>query len=199
LLLSCCSTIAAAQEADEPIETPAVAEKPAADDRYGEDGLAEFRRAQRSGALAIAMTIPVPGWGQLYADAPFWSVVGFAVQSWYLGNVLMERRRLERQKAKLQQLRDLRDEQVASGGLASTRVLNSISVREQFVQEHRERARDFLWWGGGAYLLLAFDAFVSVELADFDSPDPPTPDLDRDWRDDTDDGGGVQVSVNFSF
>jgi hypothetical protein len=149
--------------------------------------------------LAIAMSIPVPGWGQLYADAPFWSVVGFAVQSWYLGNVLMERRRLERQKTKLQQLRSLADEQIAAGGFASNRVLDSIAVREAFVQEHRERARDFLWWGGGAYLLLAFDAFVSVELADFDSPDPPTPDLDRDWRDDGDDGGGVKLSVNLSF
>jgi len=175
-----------AQESEEP-------------DRYGDDGLEEFRRAQRSATRAVVMSFPVPGWGQMYADSPFWSVVGFAAQFWFLGNILLERRRLERSKVQLDQARDLRDQQIEDTGSASGEILNTVETRELFVDEHRERARDFVWWAAGGYFVLALDAYVSVELASFDDPDPPTPDLDRDWDAEESDGEGVSLSLHFSF
>lgn len=155
---------------------PAAAEPPPANDL-----LEPIRGAQRSARAAILMTIPVPGWGQLYSDAPFWGILGFAVQSYYLGRILMENRRQSRQRA----ARDLETDDARR------------AVRELFIDEHGERARDNVWWASGAFLILALDAYVSVQLADFDSGGPPTPDLDRDWS--GDDGEDVSMAVHFSF
>jgi len=160
----------------------------AAPARAQEDpGLESLRRAHRSAKAAILMSIPVPGWGQLYADSPFWSAVAFSVQSFYLGHVLLERRRVERQRV----LRDRLDPGSADRG-----------IRDAVVQEHWERVRDFIWWSSGAMLLISLDAFVSVELSDFDANDPPTPDLDRDWApvpSEGGDGAGLALRVHFSF
>ena len=168
-------------------------------DEYGEDGLQRIRRQHRSAKLALAMSIPVPGWGQLYADSPFWSVVAFGAEMYYLGNILLERRRLERQKVKLLKARTRRDQEIAESGVATSATLRSVAVRENLVTEHREKARDFIWFAGGGYLLLSIDAYVSVELADFDANDPPTPDLDRNWDETRSNGGSLSVALNFSF
>jgi hypothetical protein len=179
--------------ADSLVQAPtagAGTERPAA---YGDDGLDVVRAANRSARLAVLMSFPVPGWGQMYADAPFWSVVAFASQSWFLGSALMERRRLERQKVKRDHYRTL----VATDPEDSAS-LAELEFRQRLVDEHRERARDFLWWAGGAYLIVALDAYVSVELAGFDSDSPPTPDLDKDWET-SDDGDGASLSVHFRF
>lgn len=162
---------------------------------YGEDGLDVLRAQTRSAQTAVLMSFPVPGWGQLYADAPFWSVVAFASQSWFLGNALMERRRLERQKVQRDRLRDA----LAAAGGEDAELLAQLDYRDRLVTEHRERARDFLWWAGGAYLIVALDAYVSVELATFDSDDPPTPDLDRDWTEPVDDGEELRLSLHWRF
>jgi hypothetical protein len=149
-----------------------------------EEALAPLREEHRSAKSALAMTAAFPGWGQLYADTPFWGVVAFGVEMFYLGNILMESRRVERERVRRDALplgspeRDLRDE---------------------LVNEHKERARDYVWWASGGMLVVALDAFVSVELADFDSGDPPTPDLDRDWLEPGSAGEGVALRLNFSF
>jgi len=162
---------------------------------YGEDGLDKLRAETRSARTAVLMSFPVPGWGQLYADTPFWSVVAFASQSWFLGNALMERRRLERQKVQRDRVRDA----LAAAGGEDGDLLNQLDYRNRLVTEHRERARAFLWWAGGAYLIVALDAYVSVELATFDSDDPPTPDLDRDWTEPVDDGEELRLSLHWRF
>ena len=76
---------------------------------------------------------------------------------------------------------------------------NRKATREAMVTEHAERVRDFVWWAAGAYLIIALDAFVSIELADFDSDSPPTPDLDRDWSQSGENGGGMALQLNFFF
>lgn len=151
------------------------------------EDLEPLRRAHRSAKAAILMSMPVPGWGQLYADSPFWSTVAFTVQSFYMGNVLLERRRAERQRV----LRDRLD----PGGLDR-------ELRDAVVQEHWERVRDYIWWSAGAMLLISLDAYVSIELADFDANDPPTPDLDRDWDPGPSEGGdgaGLALRLHFTF
>ena len=146
--------------------------------------LENLRGDQRSARNAILMTAVVPGWGQLYADAPFWSALAFGVQMYYLGSILMENRRVERQRV-------LRDAEEPGSAVRET--------RSQLVDEHKERIRDAVWWASGALLIISLDAYVSVELADFDSPDPPTPDLDRQWDEDGASGAGVALRLNFGF
>lgn len=147
------------------------------------DPLEGIRAAQRSRRAAVAMTAVVPGWGQLYADTPFWGAVGFGVQMFYLGNIVMERRRVEREKV----ARDLETDP------------DRRELRTLLVAEHRERARDFSWWAGGAFLVLALDAWVSVELADFDDPGVPTPDLDAPWALGAADGVQPLLALDLRF
>ncbi len=145
------------------------------------DGL---REANRSSKAAIFMSLVFPGWGQLYADVPFWGTVAFATQMYFLGSIAMELRRVERQSVR----RD-REEPGTTFRLA----------RDEYVTEHRERARDFVWWSAAGFLIVALDAYVSVELAGFDDDDPPTPDLDREWTRDGDSGDGLALRLNFDF
>lgn len=156
--------------------------------RQREQALENLRQESRSARAAIFMSAVVPGWGQLYADSPFWSMVAFSVQMYYVGNIVMESRRAERQSVR----RDLEE-------LDST----ARADRTLFVTEHRERVRDYVWWGAGGLLIIALDAYVSVELATFDSPYPPTPDLDKEWgRQDTpggDAGAGLALRLDFAF
>ena len=60
------------------------------------NSLEPIRGAQRSARLGVAMTAVVPGWGQLYADSPFWGVVAFGVQMFYVGSIVMEGQRMDR-------------------------------------------------------------------------------------------------------
>lgn len=166
-----------------------VARPPAASgERERAQALERLRRDNRSAKTAIFMSAVVPGWGQLYADSPFWSVVAFAVQMYYVGNIVMEGRRAERESVR-------RDREEPDSALREARTL--------LVTEHRERARDYVWWGAGGLLIIALDAYVSVELADFDNPYPPTPDLDKEWdREDEESspaGAGLAVRLDFAF
>lgn len=149
-----------------------------------EDALEGLRRNQRSGKAAVFMSLAFPGWGQLYADSPFWATAAFGAQMWFLGNILMEARRVERHS--------VRRDREAEGSSARL-------FRDNYVVEHRERSRDFVWWSAAGFLIVSLDAYVSVELADFDSPDPPTPDLDKEWDDGTDAGEGVALRLDFNF
>jgi hypothetical protein len=149
-----------------------------------DDGLDRLRQESRSSRAAVMMSLPVPGWGQLYAEAPFWGVVAFGAQMYFLGNILMELRRVERERVRRDQ---------AEPGSAER------EFREQLIQEHREKARDFVWWSAGALLIIGFDAYVSVQLVDFDDGGPPTPDLDQPWDEGPGVGDGVSVGLNFRF
>ncbi len=138
----------------------------------------------RSTTAAVLMSVPLPGWGQFYGDAPFWGVVAFGAQMWFYGNIAMQLRRQERQRV-------ARDQ--APLGSAER------EVRDALVTEHSERARDFIWWAAGSLLLVSLDAYVSVQLVDFDSPIPPTPDLERGLGAELDHGGVVALTLQLPF
>lgn len=158
------------------------------DRQQRERALDGLRRDQRSGKAAVFMTMVFPGWGQLYADSPFWATAAFGAQMWFLGNFLMEARRVERHSVR-------RDREAVGTSFRS--------FRDSYVEEHRERSRDFVWWSVAGFFVISLDAYVSVELADFDAPDPPTPDLDKDWDrglgTDDDAGEGVALRLDFDF
>lgn len=175
---------AAAEEAAPGETTETTETTETMDPSQREAALEPIREAHRSAKAAVAMTMVFPGWGQFYADSPFWGIVGFGVQMYYLGNILLEARRVERQRIEREKLPEGSNERLA---------------RDALVEEHKERVRDFLWWSAGGFLILSLDAFVSVELADFDSGEPPTPDLDREWEQPGSSGDGVALRLNFSF
>ncbi len=146
--------------------------------------LEPIRRAQRSARLGVGMTMVVPGWGQLYADSPFWGVVAFSVQMFYIGSIVLEGQRADRARVR-------RDAQEPG--------TPDYEFHDDLVTEHQERRRDFAWWSAAGYFVIALDSYVSVSLADFDDPGVPTPDLDRDWTQSGASGAGIALSIDFGF
>lgn len=148
------------------------------------NSLEPIRRAHRSAKLGVAMTMAVPGWGQLYADSPFWGLVAFGTQMFYLGSILLEDQRTDRARVERDRYEPGTPE---------------YEFRDGLVTEHRERRRDFVWWAAAGYFVIALDSYVSVSLADFDDPGVPVPDLDRDWDEPASSGAGVALRVDFGF
>jgi hypothetical protein len=146
--------------------------------------LEPIRQAQRSAKLGVAMSMAVPGWGQLYADSPFWGLVAFGAQMYFLGSILLEDQRVDRARV-------LRDEYEPG--------TPEWEFQDSLVTEHRERRRDFVWWSAAGYFVIALDAYVSVSLADFDDPGVPTPDLDRELEPLRPYGEGIALRLNFGF
>lgn len=146
--------------------------------------LEPIRQAQRSAKLAVAMTMVVPGWGQMYADSPFWGLVAFGAQMYFLGSILLEDQRVDRA--------EVRRDEYESG-------TEDYDFYNGLVTEHRERRRDFVWWSAAGYFVIALDAYVSVSLADFDDPGVATPDLDRELQPIQPYGEGIALRLNFAF
>ena len=164
-------------------ELPAGPEQAPVDPVPG-NSLEPIRGAQRSARLGVAMTAVVPGWGQLYADSPFWGVVAFGVQMFYVGSIVMEGQRMDRARVDRDRFEPGTEDYI---------------FRDDLVTEHRERRRDFMWWAAAGYFVISLDAYVSIELADFDDPGVPTPDMDQDWTQQGSSGEGVALRLNFGF
>lgn len=148
------------------------------------DSLEPIRRAQRSAKLGVAMTVVVPGWGQLYADSPFWGLVAFGVQMYFVGSIVLEGQRVDRAEVERDQYEQ---------GSADW------DYRDTLVTEHRERRRDFVWWAAAGYFVIALDSYVSISLADFDDPGVPVPDLDKELSPRGSYGEGIALRLNFGF
>lgn len=146
--------------------------------------LEPLRRAQRSARLGVGMTFVVPGWGQLYADSPFWGVVAFGVQMFYLGSMVLEGQRVDRARVQRDEFDPGTPDYI---------------LRDDLVTEHRERRRDYAWWAAAGFFIISLDSYVSVSLADFDDPGVPVPDLDQDWSMPSSSGAGIVLSVDFGF
>jgi hypothetical protein len=155
--------------------------------------LEPIRQAQRSAKLGVAMTVVVPGWGQLYADSPFWGLVAFGTQMYFLGSILLEDQRVDRAAVR----RDALDPADYPGDDEGFQA--AYDFYDGLVTEHRERRRDFVWWSAAGYFVIALDAYVSVSLADFDDPGVPTPDLDRELEPIQPYGDGVALRLHFEF
>jgi hypothetical protein len=155
--------------------------------------LEPIRQAQRSAKLGVSMSMVVPGWGQLYADSPFWGLVAFGAQMYFLGSILLEDQRVDRAEVRRDALdpADFPDDE--EGYLAA------VEFYDNLVTEHRERRRDFVWWSAAGYFVIALDAYVSVSLADFDDPGVPTPDLGKELEPIRPYGEGIALRLNFAF
>jgi len=114
---------------------------------------------------AVLMTPLFPGWGQLYADGGWRAALAFGAEMYFWSNLLSRDR---------QARRDLEfADTLPEGDLRHAFVVN-------LAAEHKEQMRDFVWWSGGALLIIALDAYVGAHLFNFDEDAVPVPDR---WED----------------
>jgi hypothetical protein len=114
---------------------------------------------------AVLMTPLFPGWGQLYADGGWRAALAFGAEMYFWSNLLSRDR---------QARRDLDHAATLPAGDAGR------NFAEALAAEHREQMKDFVWWSGGALLIIALDAYVGAHLFNFDRDAVPVPDR---WED----------------
>lgn len=114
---------------------------------------------------AVLMTPLFPGWGQLYADGGWRAALAFGAEMYFWSNLLSRDRQARRDLEFADSLPD--------GDLRRGFVSN-------LAAEHKEQMRDFVWWSGGALLIIALDAYVGAHLFNFDEDAVPVPDR---WED----------------
>ncbi|MBK8165759.1 MAG: hypothetical protein IPK64_07310 [bacterium] len=114
---------------------------------------------------AVLMTPLFPGWGQLYADGGWRAALAFGAEMYFWSNLLSRDR---------QARRDLDHAATLPEGDFGRSFAESLAV------EHHEQMKDFVWWSGGALLIIALDAYVGAHLFNFDRDAVPVPDR---WED----------------
>jgi hypothetical protein len=114
---------------------------------------------------AVLMTPLFPGWGQLYADGGWRAALAFGAEMYFWSNLLSRDRQARRD---LEFADTLPDGDLRRGFVAN------------LAAEHKEQMRDFVWWSGGALLIIALDAYVGAHLFNFDEDAVPVPDR---WED----------------
>ena len=110
---------------------------------------------------AVLMTPLFPGWGQLYADGGWRAALAFGTEMYFWSNLLSRDRQTRRDL-------DYAATLEASDG--------NRAIAERLAVEHKEQMRDFVWWSGGALLIIALDAYVGAHLFHFDRDPIPVPD-----------------------
>ena len=106
---------------------------------------------RKSGRLAMACALLVPGLGQMYNEKPVKAAVAVGLESFYLGHVFMNRRYWDRQK----KVRD-------------TFPVNSSdwAFHDRWVKEYWERSIDWIWWSSAVVFAVVIDAYVDAHLDD---------------------------------
>jgi len=94
-----------------------------------------------------------PGLGQLYAGRPDKAVLAMGIESFYLGQILLNHRYAKREE----KLRD----RYPRGSYEYNR-------HNIWVDEYKARTVDWIWWAGGAIFLIVVDAYVDAHLYDMD-------------------------------
>ncbi len=113
-----------------------------------------------NGTSAVLMTPLMPGWGQLYADNGWRSMLSFGGQ-WYFWSKLLASDR------KARRFRD-------HGQLYPEDDPARIEM-DRLANEYWELMRDYAWWSGAIVLIVALDAYVGAGLYKFDEEPIPVP------------------------
>jgi hypothetical protein len=110
---------------------------------------------------AVLVTPLFPGWGQLYSDGGWRAALAFGTEMYFWSNLLTR----DRQSRRDQDYADTLSETDPNRAIAEAMAL-----------EHHEQMKDFMWWSGGALLIIALDAYVGAHLYNFDQDPVPVPD-----------------------
>jgi len=108
-------------------------------------------KERKSGRVAMACAVLVPGLGQMYNEKPLKAAIALGLESFYLSRIAMNRRLWEREKI-------VRDAYPA--GTSSWR------EHDRWVTEYWERSVDWIWWSGAVVLGIVIDAYVDAKLDD---------------------------------
>lgn len=144
----------------------------------GDEGKVDLWDTGVNATGAVLMTPLFPGWGQLYAGGGWRAALAFGTEMYFWTN-LLARDRQERRD------RDFADTMAPD---ATNR-----AVVEALATEHRAQMQDFVWWSGGALLIIALDAYVGAHLFDFDHDPVPVPDH---WQDVFEPGGAEAAALS---
>lgn len=141
--------------------TPADVAGPAVAGQNPEPAAANLWSTGVNATGAVLMTPLFPGWGQLYSDGGWRAALAFGTEMYFWSNLLSRDR---------QARRDLE--------FAATLEVGAIDrlFAENLAAEHHEQVKDFVWWSGGALLIIALDAYVGAHLFNFDHDAVPVPD-----------------------
>jgi hypothetical protein len=108
-------------------------------------------KERKSGRVAMACAVLVPGLGQMYNEKPLKAAIALGVESYYLSQIVMNRRLREREKI-------LRDADPAGSG--------KWRDHNRWVDEYWERSVDWIWWSGAIVFAVVIDAYVDAKLDD---------------------------------
>jgi hypothetical protein len=108
-------------------------------------------RERRNGRVAMACALLVPGLGQIYNERPIKAAIVVGLESYYLGQIFINRRLWEREKFK----RDVFP-------VNSNQWIN----RDLYAKEYFERSVDWVWWSSALLLAVVIDAYVDAHLSD---------------------------------
>ena len=108
-------------------------------------------KERKSGRVAMACALLVPGLGQMYNEKPVKAAIALGLESYYLSRIAMNRRLRERERI-------VRDSFPLKSSLWN--------YHDGWMTEYYERSVDWIWWSGAVILAVVIDAYVDAKLDD---------------------------------
>jgi len=106
---------------------------------------------RKSGRVAMACAVLVPGLGQIYNGKPIKAGIALGLETFYLSQIAMNRRMSAREKV-------LRE--------AYPETSYQWKEHDRWATEYWERSIDWIWWSGAVILGIVIDAYVDAKLDD---------------------------------
>jgi len=130
-------------------------------------------KEEKNARLAMLCSLLFPGLGQLYNERPIKAAIAMGIETFYLGQILLNYRYAKREER-------LRDRYPPES--------YEYYVHNVWVDEYKARAVDWIWWSGGAIFLIIVDAYVDAHLYDMNV------DVNAGIRDDR-----IECGLGFKF
>jgi hypothetical protein len=108
-------------------------------------------KERKSGRVAMACAVLIPGLGQMYNEKPLKAAIAMGLETFYLSQIVMNRRMMAREEV-------IRDTYPAGSSMWQ--------YHDQYVTEYWERSIDWIWWSGAVILGIVIDAYVDAKLDD---------------------------------
>ena len=108
-------------------------------------------KRSKNARVAMLCALIFPGLGQIYNEKPYKAALVVGVETFYLGNILLNYRYAEREEF-------LRGQSIP--GTTEWRDHDLMTVY------YKERMIDWIWWSAGAMLIIVLDAYIDAHLHD---------------------------------
>jgi hypothetical protein len=108
-------------------------------------------KRRKNARVAMLCALIFPGLGQIYNEKPYKAALVMGVETFYLGNILMNYRYAQR------------EEYMRNRSLPGTPEWRDHDIMTVY---YKERMIDWVWWSAGAMLIIVLDAYVDAHLHD---------------------------------